>query len=218
MVKENSDIVECDVVRFNEDEEPMVSEVPLMVETFDTEEGLVSLIEEKHFHQHVWNKLYKSELVLPVLFEKGKLNEDEFWTYQIFGKAKRVSKINKPSYFYLQRSGSIMGATYNIRRLDALEAKAKRQEYMNKHYPDVSQTAKINFFGSCIFAYQSILKFMSGEDKKKAEAIVLKYVKKCRISKDELNSLSGKNRFWFKFAVINFNLCCRIRSVLGIGF
>ena len=81
------------------------------------------MIDEAPFHQHVWNKLYKAEVVKGVLFPIGKCNEDEFWTYQVFGSAKMVSKLNRPLYFYYQRSNSIMGESYNLNRLDALEGK-----------------------------------------------------------------------------------------------
>ena len=76
-------------------------------------------------------------------------------------------------YFYLQRSSSIMGASYNIRRLDALEAKAIRQNYIETNFSDLAEQSKIDLFGSCIFACQSIMKFMSGKDKKKVKKLVI---------------------------------------------
>ena len=69
-----------------------------------------------------------------ILFPKGKTNEDEFWTYQVFGKAKKVAKIPDILYFYFQRPGSIMGETYSLKRLDALEAKRQRQQQTLVHH------------------------------------------------------------------------------------
>lgn len=218
MSQENSDIAECEVVKFTENETPKVNETDFISKTFDNEKAISMLINETEFHQHVWNKLYKSDIALSVAFEKGKLNEDEFWTYQVFGKANRVTKINCPMYFYLQRGSSIMGASYNIRRLDALEAKAQRQKYIEEKFPDLASQAKVNLFGSCIFACQSIMKFMSGNEKKKAKEIVLKYAKENKLSKEDLNLLRGNSRRWFSFANSCFYLCCKIRSILGVGF
>ena len=98
-----SDIIECGVVKFYEDNQFDVFQDDLSVTSYPTIDGLSGLINENPFHQHVWNKLYKAELVLDVPFPFGKLNEDEFWTYQIFGRAKRVTKINKTMYYYFQR-------------------------------------------------------------------------------------------------------------------
>lgn len=218
MIQEDSDIVECDVVRFKENENPKVSSSDVVVESFNTEKGLALLISDNKFHQHVWNKLYRSSVVSSVHFEKGKLNEDEFWTYQVFGNAKKVTKINVPMYYYLQRGGSIMGKSYNIKRLDALEAKSLRQKYIEENFPMLVSHAKVNLFGSCIFACQSVMKFMSGEDKKKAKKIIKNYVNKYKLSKAELKLLKGKNWMWFAFANYCFFLCCKIRSMLGIGF
>ncbi len=218
MIKENSDIVECSVVKFYEDNHFDDYYDDFNVVNFSTVDGLSALISENPFHQHVWNKLYKSDIVLDIQFAVGKLNEDEFWTYQIFGKAKKVSKINKTMYYYLQRKNSIMGNKYDIRRLDVLEGKYNRQVYMDRNFPELSQQAKIDFFGSCIFACQSSMKFMNGKEKRKAKNIIKRFISECKISKEDLLSFNGKNKFWFSFASKFFFLCCKVRSILGVGF
>ena len=128
MNKENSDIAECSVVKFYEDNRFDEFSDDLSVKTYDTQDAMSALIAENPFHQHVWNKLYKTELVKDIPYAVGKLNEDEFWTYRVFGRANKVARLNKTMYYYFQRSSSIMGVGYNIRRLDALEGKANRQK------------------------------------------------------------------------------------------
>lgn len=217
MLRENSDIVECEIVRFYENEIPNIKD-NLNIESFDTEKGLSLLIDDNKFHQHVWNKLYKSKFALKVPFEKGKLNEDEFWTYQVFGRAEKVTKIYKTIYFYLQRESSIMGNSFNLRRLDALDAKEQRQVYIKKNFPNLVSKAKIDFFSSCIFLCQTAMKYLKGNEKKQAKKIIKKYVKKCKLNKEDIKIITGRNLFWFSFANIFFTLCCKIRSVTGIGF
>ena len=218
MINEQSDIVECDVVRFNEGETPVCATEKIVTESFETEKSLSLLMAEKGFHQHVWNKLYKSDIALPVSFEKGKLNEDEFWTYQIFGKAKKVTKVNLPMYFYLQRGSSIMGTSYNIRRLDALEAKVQRQKYIENNFPNLASQAKLDLYGSCIFACQSVMKFMSVKERKKALSIVQSIAKEYKPSKDEIRSLRGNSRRWFSLATFSFVIVCKLRNVLKVGY
>lgn len=218
MNKENSDIAECSVVKLYEDNRFDEFSDDLSVKTYDTQDAMSALIAENPFHQHVWNKLYKTELVKDIPYAVGKLNEDEFWTYQVFGRANKVSKLNKTMYYYFQRNSSIMGVGYNIRRLDALEGKANRQKYIENNFPDLSMQAKIDLYGSCMFAYQSVLKFMSGADKKKALSIIKKYKNNCNLSFDEIKLADKSARKYFYLAKCNFGFCCKFRAISGIGF
>ena len=218
MYAEKSDIIECGVVKFYEDNHFDAFQDDLSVTSYSAVDGLSGLINENPFHQHVWNKIYKAELVLDVPFPFGKLNEDEFWTYQIFGRAKMVTKINKTMYCYFQRSGSIMGAGFNLRRLDALEGKFNRQQYIEKNYPALASQARINLFSSCVFSGQSTLKYLRNPEKEQAISRINQFVKGCKLSSAELSFIQGKNRFWYSFADKSFWLCCKVRSLTGIGF
>lgn len=218
MNKENSDIAECSVVKFYEDNRFDEFNDDLLENTYDAQDAMSALIAENPFHQHVWNKLYKTELVKDIPYAIGKLNEDEFWTYQVFGRASKVAKLNKTMYYYFQRSSSIMGVGYNIRRLDALEGKANRQKYIENNFPELSTQAKIDLYGSCMFAYQSVLKFMSGADKKKALRIIKKYKNNCNLSFDEIKLADKSARKYFYLAKCNFGFCCKFRAISGIGF
>lgn len=218
MNKENSDIAECSVVKFYEDNHFDEFNDHLSVKTYDTQDAMSALIAENPFHQHVWNKLYKTELVKNIPYAVGKLNEDEFWTYQVFGRANKVARLNKTMYYYFQRNSSIMGVGYNIRRLDALEGKANRQKYIENNFPDLSTQAKIDLYGSCMFAYQSVLKFMSGADKKKALELIRKYRKMYNLSFGEIKLADKSARKYFYLAKCNFDFCCKFRAISGIGF
>lgn len=218
MIDNDSDIVECSVVKFYENEKFDEYSDDLKITNYDTLYALDGLINENPFKQHVWNKLYKSNIVLDIPYAVGKLNEDEFWTYQIFGKAKKVTRINKTMYYYFQRGSSIMGNGYNIRRLDALEGKMNRQAYIEKNFPTLATKAKVDLYGSCMFAYQSVLKFMSGKDKKKAGKIIKDYKNRCKLTNDEINSVTDSSRKYYKLAKFNFYLCCKMKAIFNIGF
>ena len=218
IVDNDSDIVECGVVKFYENEKFDKYNDDLKVTNYDTVDALDGLISESPFKQHVWNKLYKSSVALDIPYAVGKLNEDEFWTYQIFGKAKKVTRINKTMYYYFQRGSSIMGNGYNIKRLDALEGKMNRQAYIEKNFPTLATKAKVDLYGSCMFAYQSVLKFMSGNDKKKAGKIIKDYKNRCKLTDNEINSITDSSRKYYKLAKFNFYLCCKMKAIFNIGF
>ena len=218
MEKENSDVVECSVVKFYEDERFEKYSDNIAVTTFKTESALSGLIAENPFHQHVWNKLYKADCLKGILFPVGKLNEDEFWTYQVFGRTQKVSKINKTMYYYFQRSDSIMGENYSIRRLDALEGKSNRQKFLEKNYPNLVVQAKIDFYGSCMFAYQCVLKYLSGKEKREAIVRIKRFKQECNLSVSEINKIQGSSKKYYIFSKISFDLCCKFRASASIGF
>ena len=58
IVDNDSDIVECGVVKFYEDNSFDKYSDDLKVTNYDTVDGLEGLINENPFKQHVWNKLY----------------------------------------------------------------------------------------------------------------------------------------------------------------
>lgn len=217
-LKHNSEIVECNVARFYESGVYEKTEDDLLVTDYSTVDALSGLIRENPFHQHVWNKLYKSDVLKGIDFEVAKLNEDEFWTYQVFGRAKQVSKINKTMYFYFQRNNSIMGGDYSLRRLDGLEGRWQRHLYIEKNYPSLTLQSKLNFVGSCIFSYQNVLKHLKNSEKKEGLSIIRYYTKLCKLSLEEIKSVDGSARKYFYLARINLDLCCRIRNFFGIGF
>lgn len=170
------------------------------------------------FHQHVWNKLYKRRCVEGILFPVGKTNEDEFWTYRVFGQAQKIVKTNRILYYYYQRESSIMGSGYSLKRLDALEAKEQRQRYIEKHYPALSKIAKINLFNSCIYNGQMTLKFLEGEHKKEAIHSIGVLQSNICLSKREIKSLSGSEKLWIQMAKVNFWMLCRLKNILKKGF
>lgn len=214
--KTESDIIECEYVKFSNQKECEITDKDYDEYCFSALDGLSALIDETYFTPIVCNKLFKKTIIQNVFFEIGKYHEDVFWTYQVFGKSKRITKINRIMYFYFQRESSIMGQTYNLRRLDSLEGKWNRQKYIEENYPDLILQAKLDFFGSCMYALQCVLKNMSGYEKRKAITVIRKYKKMCRLSFKDISSVKGAIKKYYYLAKINIYLCCKLRVLRGI--
>lgn len=215
---ENSDIVQCGVIKFSaEDELCRQEEKPVPVKTYSAQEALLELTLDRAFHQTVWNKLYRRETAGTIPFEKGKLNEDEFWSFQVFGRAEKISCTDEPFYFYYQRPGSIMQSGYSLRRLDALEAKENRQRYFEKNFPALCATAGENLLFSCIYAYQMCQNFMDTKDRKIAKKKICDIIKRNPLEKKDIKSLARKERIWLGLLRISLSLTAKIRNILGIG-
>lgn len=217
LAETGADICECEIIRT---EEPVIAaEEPLgEILCCDTQRAMQLLVQDTVLRQHVWNKLYRREIIGDIVFPKGKTNEDEFWTYQVFGKARKVAKIRNALYFYFQRPGSIMGETYSLKRLDALEAKAERQKYIDKNFPDLTTLAKHNLFGSCIYAGQMSLLRLSKEDLADARSKIDIVLQECHMTLTECLSMPGSNKVWFSLAWFSFWGTCRLKNLLRKGF
>lgn len=218
MENNNCDIVECEVFRTSDETEipPEKNQASVMV--LPTELALEKLIEDNCFHQYVWNKLYKRSVVDGILFKKGKINEDEFWTYQIFGNAKMIGKINVPLYFYFQRDSSIMGSGYSLKRLDALEAKMNRQLYIEKNYPRLTDTAKVNLYTSCIYQGQMTLLYLKGKERLEAKKRIYDIAKKSMPKITAYSDMPFSTQVWIIATKFCFWGTCRVKNFLKKGF
>ena len=218
LIQSDSDICECSVFKtYDSDISPRytANTAPAVYKTSD---ALQQLITDGVFHQYVWNKLYRRSVIADILFPKGKTNEDEFWTYQVFGNAKKIAKIFDVLYFYFQRPGSIMNESYSLKRLDALEAKLQRQHYIDSYFPQLSLYAKQNLFGSCIYAGQMSLIHLSAEQQVTGKDRINAIISRFKLSFKDCLTVGGSNKLWFFLAKFSFWGTCRLKNYLKKGF
>lgn len=218
MLEQNADIVECGVRKFStEINFPLKDKGNTIF--FTKIEALRELIFDGDIRQHVWNKLYRKKVIADVKFPVGKINEDEFWTYKVVGKAEKICKIENEFYGYFQREGSIMGARYSIQRLDALEAKAERLDYMSKFYPELEEAARVNFYVSCRYAGQMSLKYIREKEERRSTVRKIKELYSSHsLIREDYKKAKGKKKVQMLLSKISFMGCCRIRNLLNIGF
>ena len=212
----DSDIASCNlrVVYENGDETYAYKDTDI-INVFDTATAMSALIDDS-LRQVVWNKLYKNEIVKKIPFDVGKCHEDEFWSYKAIGKASKVSLIEYTGYNYLQRKDSIMGNSYSLKRLDAIEAKCLRQEYLNKNFPVWENQGLKDIIFTCVYHGQLALKYLKNTDKKTAIKQLKKIIKQY-ISSLDTDSWNIKQKIWICLIKMSFVLTCKIRNLLRIG-
>lgn len=213
LIADNSDISACGVEMVFENGLPSRPLTKPGTCILDRTAAMEAVIRESWLKQPVWYKLYKSELVRDILFPVGKCHEDVFWTYQAVARAKKVSIFDTPCYFYTQRNGSIMGEGYSLKRLDSLEAKQQRLEYLKIHYPALENAGRIELLFSCVYAMQMSLRHLSRQKLKTAKKII---VSTWHHNKGNAG-MSFKQRIWHSLASISFEGTCRLRNLLKIG-
>lgn len=79
-----------------------------------------------------WNKLYKAELFNGIQFPKGRLHEDNFTTFKLLYRCRKVVYSNAKMYYYFQRNNSITGAKKSKNYLDAIDANREMCDFFIK--------------------------------------------------------------------------------------
>ena len=215
--RDQSDIAACRIRMFWAEHTPPSMLTPAGQKVLDRESAMSAIVEERELKQPVWYKLYRHEIISSIRFPVGKYHEDVFWSYQAVGAAQRVSVTDIPCYFYMQRSGSIMGEGFSLRRLDALEACAQRQQYIEQRFPQLSEQAAIDFCFRCIYQLQTAQRHLKSSELEKAELTIRRYWAQLRRRHFCWHGVSVKQRIWLGMATVALSGTCRLRNHLKIG-
>lgn len=186
-------------------------------QVYDRIAAMSALIDNRAVQQVVWNKLYKRELIDGIWFEKGKYHEDEFWSYQVFAHLNRYAAIDYVGYDYYQRTDSIMGEGYSLKRLDAVEAKVRRQEYLELSMPELAGKGRVNLLFTCMWHGQMALKHLKASEVKHVFSELERIVRTTAPRSKEIRAYPIKQQVWMLLAIDKLMLVCRIRNMLGIG-
>lgn len=94
--------------------------------------------------QLAWNKLYCRAIFTQLRYPEGKLNEDLFLIPEVCLQIQKAVVVPKVLYYYVQRSGSIMGKNKTLRHYDAAEAAQRYWECLveNAAYDALANAAQ----------------------------------------------------------------------------
>ncbi len=216
MQKGQYDIVGCEYRKCIEGKKQSSVSANFTVQEYGRVYAMHALIQNK-IQQVVWNKLYKRSVVEGILFEKGKYHEDEFWSYQVFERVQKYATISYVGYNYFQRADSIMGETYSLKRLDAVQAKAERQKFLEKEMSELATYGRVNLIFTCLYHGQLAMQQLDGQERKNA----LKYLKAItysnKLNNTDLMDIPFMHKFWLRLSQIAFVFTCKLRNVCGIG-
>ena len=215
---DGSDIAACGVEMVFEDGTVSRSMTPSGCIILNREEALEAILRETWLKQPVWYKLYRAKLIRDIPFPVGKYHEDVFWTWQAVARAEQVSVFDTPCYFYIQRSGSIMGEGYSLRRLDVIEAKCRRLEFLKQEYPELTAAGQVDLLFTCMYHGQLALKSLSKEKQKQAFAFLKTAVSSCGMPvAEEMKKMSFTHRCWLWLEKVSIPLVCWMRNISKIG-
>ena len=218
MAADNSDIAACGVEMVWEDGMPSRILTRSGCCVLNQEEAMRAIIEESWLKQPVWYKLYTTELVRQILFPVGKYHEDVFWSYQAVAKAKKVSISDRVGYYYFQRSGSIMGKGYSLKRLDAIEAKQQRLSYLQEEYPQLAFAAQTDLIFSCLYHGQLSARYLRIDERKISFYFLEDVISTCpKLKRSDIQNLSFTHKCWIQLVNLSFPFACYLRNKMNIG-
>ena len=129
ITKNKADIAIAENIRTDGCSEPSKGNISINVYT--PQNALKHLFSQNHIAFTVsWGKLYKKSLFTSLRFPIGKYHEDEFTTYILFYKSKKIVYTSEILYYYYQRADSTMGTPHPY---DLLEAEEKQFDFILKH-------------------------------------------------------------------------------------
>jgi len=216
MLESDTQIADCATRLVNEKGETLSIRGSDKNEVLNTVSSLIQLVQEKRVFQTVWNKLYRRSVIGDIRFEKGKYNEDDYFTYQVFDRAERIALVSTPLYNYLQRGTSIMGVGYNPRRLDGLHARVLRMNYLQK-YPQTAVLTRQGVLLDCMWHLQSILLHLEGQTRKESKKKVLEILRTVPKVPFTQLTLSFKYRLWYTLFRNMPVFTAKLRNFLKIG-
>lgn len=93
--------------------------------SFSTEEALLELMKMDHarFTGHVWDKLYKKEIIGDIKFAEGiHCFEDTLFNVEVMIKANRIDFFNTSLYWYYVNEASVTNSRYNDKIYSSIQA------------------------------------------------------------------------------------------------
>lgn len=132
--KEEADLVICDFVRVNDQDENVEKKHSFFSLVTEDKNELFQCLNKSWRVAVAWNKLYGKHIFAQLRFKVGKIHEDAFAIHHVLWNSHRVAFINDGLYFYRTRENSIMASQSPKSRLDNIEALIEQYEFCKQHH------------------------------------------------------------------------------------
>lgn len=104
----------------------------------------------------VCGKLYKRELLEGITMPEGIINEDDWTTWKIYYKAKKIVVTNRPLYYYTVNSNSIMGKAKKKPDTTYYGAYDERIAFFkDQGEKDLADVSRLQFCKSLLLSYSN---------------------------------------------------------------
>lgn len=182
-----------------------------------SEDAMREHILDRLFRQTVCNKLYRRGILEGIMFPVGNLIDDEFWTYRVLGNARKLVHSTCKLYAYRQQEDSVMHITYSLKRLQAVDAKCERLQYIATNFPQLYDVASINLWLTCLYQGQMSLKYLEKDQVDTAFSKLNEAMKQLRFQNVQRKNLRLDYKLWLSISRCSLYFACWIRNRIKIG-
>lgn len=194
LIKSKADISACSIQKVYDADSVAPYNLNPKLQLVTPKEAIKDILYDRRFKTVAWNKLYSKKILEGERFIVGRIHEDEFFSYKVFAKARKLVFVDASLYKYRQRSGSIMSSP-SLKHLDLLDAYLNRIKFLKKNYADLASKDKLNFCIACISFYKDFLKSDS-ISKTIALNKIKDFRKKIKFDMKELNLFTYKEKIY----------------------
>ncbi len=216
-MNEEIDLVECSYIETSDNKAVFRSGEEK--KEYSAEEAMREHINDRRFKQIIWNKLYKKEIVEDVFFIEEKGIDDEHWTYQTIGNAKKLLYTNAVLYAYRQQKESVMHRLKTGERASsAIRAKTARHQYLKDKMPNLISENTFNIWMTCLHYGQLVLLYKDEiPDAKRVLSNLKGTLERFPVELNSIKERSFSDRLWILLLKMSFLNTCRMRNALQIG-
>lgn len=174
---------------------------------YNTQEALETFLFNGYLTPCVASKLWDIRLWTDVRCPQGKLHEDQYTTYKLIDKAKKIVFDPGTKYYYFKHHGSIGHSHFNKKTYDLLEAINEEYNFITEKYPNTKGTMKAaRAFWELVFVNMMINSNAVDKD------VIRSIRKRTRSSLKEIYNCAYINRIR-KIELILFAINFRVYSV-----
>ena len=216
LLEQGADIAECGY-RNVYDDNAFLGDGKDSARFYTARDALAEHIQDRIFRQLIWNKLYRRETIGDIRFPTGKKIDDEFFTYQVLGNAKSLIHPDQIYYAYRQQKTSVMHSLTSQARLQAVEAKELRHQYILAQFPALAAESLKNLWFTCIYQGQLAMSRLHGEEKAAVLGDISAVLKRNPIPFNPGSLFDRKDSTWLLMARISLKMTCRLRNWMKVG-
>ena len=212
LMETGADVAECEFLETGDDN-AVFPQDEYTVTAYTPVEAMCFHIRDTQFRQLIWNKLYRRSLAEGVRFPAGTKIDDEYFTYKLLGKAKKLIRSTKVCYAYRQQESSVMHQGFSLKRVEALQAKQQRLQWLKEQMPSLAEEARADLVMTCLYIMQGSLKHFRGEELKQAKVLMADAMADAAPVKWD-DSFSKMRNVLLQLAQINLELTARLLNFL----
>ena len=166
LIHNQGDISICSYRPVYEGEEFESDQITNKVEVLTNIEAVMRIVEDSDIMMiTAWGKLYKADLFKEIRYPKGKYHEDEFVTYKVLYNAKTIVVSDAKLQYYTQRTQSITGERYSLKRLEKLEGLKEAVDFFRDQDEKALEIkAKIRYLLNIQIGYYRVRDEMDGQE------------------------------------------------------